>query len=57
MVYKINTSVEIETYNQSTYIQQEYKSLYMYLLYVCGGDLSLFDNLDLEGMDTTLIEL
>jgi hypothetical protein len=54
----INTQKQIDDFNESEEIQDQFKSLYMYLLYVCGGDFSSFDNLELlEGMDTTLIEL
>ena len=39
-----NTKETIATYNDSKEMQEEFPTLYSYLLYVSGGDMSLFDN-------------
>ena len=39
-----NTKETIATYNDSKEMQEEFPTLYNYLLYVSGGDMSLFDN-------------
>ena len=39
-----NTKETIATYDDSKEMQEEFPTLYSYLLYVSGGDMSLFDN-------------
>ena len=34
----------VEEFNNSEEIKEQFKSLYMYALYICSGDFSSFDN-------------
>jgi len=40
----LNTQKLIEDFNNNESLKKEFHTLYLYLLYVCGGDFSLFDN-------------
>ena len=39
----ISTENTIEEYESSIELQESFQSLYMYSLYLCGGDFSSFD--------------
>lgn len=43
---KISAASAIQTYKEMGE-NTEFPTLYMYLLYVCGGDFSIYDNLNL----------
>lgn len=46
--YKINLLKLIEGYNNSEGVRAEFKTLYNYVLYTCGGDFSLFEEAELR---------